>query len=174
MVQVSIQHIIGTAALIGLAVSLALAYQIVVSSVEISVLKSQLSQVAEYVSMSASNIISLADFTYGIFKEYVTVSKSLNLPANLGGKIYTIKLMNDIRGLYVLIEVPGRSDLYATSAIPINPSINIQVVIEEGVFTPSDSSIKPKSLVYGGNPNVVIWCEYRDKVLYVGLGLRES
>ncbi|MEM2351336.1 MAG: hypothetical protein QXT26_02905 [Thermoproteota archaeon] len=171
MVHVSIQHIIGTVALIGLVVSLALAYQIIVVSVETSVLKTQLNQVAEYVSMCISNVMSLTDFTYGIFKEYVTVSMNLDLPADLGGKVYVIRFVNETGGLYVLVEVPGRRDLYAKSSISVNPTSNIQVVVDEN-FAPSDPTVEPKSHIYGGNPNAIVWCEVRGDVLYIGLGLR--
>ncbi|MBS7624239.1 hypothetical protein KEJ29_01505 [Candidatus Bathyarchaeota archaeon] len=171
MVHISIQHIIGTVALIGLAISLALAYQIVVGYVEENVIRTQLSQTAEYVSMSISHIINLMDFTYGMFKEYVTVSKSLNLPSDLSGKAYIIRLVNESGILYVRVEIPGRSSLYAKSSIPVNPASNISIVTDEN-FTPNDSTIEPKEYVYGGNPNVVVWCEIRKGVLYIGLGLR--
>ncbi|MCX8170943.1 MAG: hypothetical protein N3E47_03075 [Candidatus Bathyarchaeota archaeon] len=173
MVHVSIQHIIGTVALIGLAVSVVLAYQIIVGYVEANVLKTQLNQVAEYVSMSFSNIISLTSFTYGILNESITVSKGLKLPADLGGKIYTIRLVNDSDGLYVLAEIPGRSNLYAKSPIPVSPATKVQIIMDEN-FALNDPSIKPKKHVYGGNPNIVVWCENREGVLYIGLGLREA
>ncbi|MEM1556955.1 MAG: hypothetical protein QXD53_05525 [Candidatus Bathyarchaeia archaeon] len=172
MVQVSTQHIIGTVALIGLAISLALAYQIVVNYIKDNVTKTLLSQTAEYVSMSISNIISLTDFTYGILKEGVSVSKSLNLPENLGGKAYTI-MLSGTGGLHVLVEVPGRSDLYAKSPVPVNSTSNIQIVSDEN-FTLTEPTIKPQKYVYGGNPNVVVWCEYRNNTLYIGLGLKEG
>ncbi|MBS7640654.1 MAG: hypothetical protein QXE73_03030 [Candidatus Bathyarchaeia archaeon] len=173
MVQVSIQHIIGTIALIGLTVSLALAYQIVVEYVKDNVVRTQLSQTAEYVSMSISNMMSLMDFTYGIFKEYVTVSKKLNLPADLSGRAYIVRLANETGNLYVLVEISGRSDLYAKSPIPVSPTSNVQIITDEN-FTLNDPSIKPKKYVYGGNPNAVVWCECRDNVFYIGLGLKEG
>lgn len=166
----------------GLAVSLVLAYYIIVSSVETNVLKTQLNQVAEYVSMSISNVISLVDFTYGKFKENVTVSKSLNLPTDLSGKAYIVRLVNETGGFYVLAEIPGRSDLYAKSPIPIRSSVNIQIVKERIaiirehgiIMIPEDFTIKPSNYIYGGNPNAVVWCEYGGNTLYIGLGLRGS
>lgn len=178
MVHVSIQHIIGTAALIGLAISVALAYQIIVGYVETSVLQSQLNQTAEYVSMSMANIISLTEFTYGILSTG-TVTKRLSLPADLSGKTYIIRLVNESGRYIVRVEIAGRSNLYATSPILVNSTATpILILTEETVqkfenIRLSDERVKPQTYVYGGNPNIVIWCEKIGDVIYAGLGLRE-
>ncbi|MEM2169421.1 MAG: hypothetical protein QW186_06425 [Candidatus Bathyarchaeia archaeon] len=178
MVYASIQHIIGTAALIGLAISAALAYQITVGYIETSVLQSQLNQTAEYVSMSMANMISLTEFTYGILSTG-TVIKRLSLPVDLSGKTYIIRLVKEVGRYRVRVEIDGRSDLYATSPILVNSTAtSILILTDETIqefenIRLSDESVKPKTYVYGGNPNIVIWCEKIGDVIYAGLGLRE-
>ncbi|MEM2464187.1 MAG: hypothetical protein QXL85_01045 [Candidatus Bathyarchaeia archaeon] len=171
MVHVSIQHIIGTVALIGLAVSVALAYQIVIGYVEENAIRAQLGQAAEYVSMNIANIVSLADFTYGMFSPQKTVSKRLNLPAAIGRKPYKLAIVGRGGEYYVRVEVAGREDLYAESPILVSPTWRIRVFTAGG-DEPSDTRINPQERVYGGNPNVVVWCEKMgDGTIYIGLGL---
>lgn len=181
MVHVSIQHIIGTAALIGLAISAALAYQIIVGYVETSVLQSQLKQTAEYVSMSIANMISLTEFTYGILSTG-TVTKRLSLPADLSGKTYIVRLVGEGGRYSVRVEISSRSDLYATSPILVNSTATSMLILTDETVQEfenrnirlSDESVRPQTYVYGGNPNIVIWCEKIGGVIYAGLGLRGS
>lgn len=187
MVHVSIQHIIGTIALIGLALSAALAYQIIIGYIEVNVLQSQMNQTAEYVSMSIANIISLTEFTYGILPVGGTITKRLNLPADLSGKNYIVRLVNESGKYYVYVEISGKSDLYAKSPIPVNSTTTPIIMVTEKMIRDgsirlldgrfvnlSDDDVKPQAYIYGGNPNAVVWCEKREDVLYVGLGLRRG
>ncbi|MEM1998032.1 MAG: hypothetical protein QXU02_04350 [Candidatus Bathyarchaeia archaeon] len=173
VVHVSIQHIIGTVALIGLAISLALAYQIVVGYVEENAIKTQLNQIAEYVSMSITNTISLTDFTYGALSTSEAVSKRLNLPLDLGGKPYNITIVERGGRYYVHASVVGRKDLYAESPITASSTQRIQIFtggdLPEGLL--EGSNIEPMVWVYGGSPNMVVWCRKAGDIIYVGLGL---
>lgn len=177
MPHVSIQHIIGTVALIGLVVSLALAYQIIVSSVESSVIKTQLSQAAEYVSMSLANIISLTDFTYGILDTSLTpVVKRLDLPKTIGGKPYNLTIVKDDK-YYVYIEIIGKSYLHSTS--PIAVSTQRVVILTGGDMEYAEdllrgSGVSPRAWVCGGSSNAVIWCYKYNNIVYAGLGALEG
>ncbi len=178
MVHVSIQHIIGTAALLVLVLSLAYAYQVVVTSVQISAIRTQMNQVAEYVAQSVSDIVSLTEFAYGALSSG-TVSKSLKLPADLSGKPYLVRLESREGGCYVVVEVSGLSDVYATSPIPLKNATAAVWIVADGGFELSDARVKPKPYVYGGNPKAVVWCEKtwlegQGYVILVGLGLRED
>ena len=175
MVHVSIQHIIGTAALLVLVLSLAYAYQIVVTSVQISAIRTQAGQVAEYVAQSVSDVVSLTEFAYGALSSG-TVSKSLKLPADLSGKPYLVKLESHDGGYYVVVEVSGLSDLRARSPIPLKNTTAVVRIVADEDLNLFDWDVKPKPYVYGGNPKAVVWCEKRLEeggyVILVGLGVR--
>jgi len=179
MVYVSIQHIIGTAALLVLVISLAYAYQIVVTSVQIGAIRVQTSQVAEYVAQSVSDIVSLTEFAYGALKESGTVSKSLKLPPDLSGKPYLVRLEGEGGSYYVVVEVSGMSSAYARSPIPLRDTTAVVRIVASENFNLSDARVKPKPYVYGGNPKAVVWCEKawledQGYVILVGLGVRED
>lgn len=187
MVHVSIQHIIGTVALIGLAVSVALAYQIIIGYVEGNVIRTQLSQIAEYTSMSITNMISLTDFTYGILSTGEAISKRLNLPAAINGKPYNLTMLERNSGYHVRVSIIGRNDLYAESPIALGSTQRRIVVIFTGGAPPiADSDIEPRAWVYGGNPNTVVWCRkvteiimennksVEVEIVYVGLGIQRG
>ena len=174
--DVPISHILGTAALIGLVISAALAYQIIVGYVETNVLKSQLKQTAEYVSMNLVNLISLTEFAYGGLSTPSVMIKTLNLPKDLSEKPYLVRLVNESGKCYIKVELVTRSDLYAKSPIPLN-STNARITIAtEDVITRitadfPDDTITLSSVVYGGNPNIVVWCwKNTSDLIYAGLG----
>jgi hypothetical protein len=169
--------VIGTAALLVLVLSLAYAYQIVVTSMQMSAIQAQLSQVAEYVAQSVSDVVSLMEFAYGALSSG-TVSKSLKLPTDLSGKPYLVRLESDGESCYVRVEVSGMGHLYARSPVPVkNATVLVRVVADEG-FELSDERVKPRPCVYGGDARAVVWCEKRLEeqgyVIFVGLGVREG
>lgn len=179
MVYVSIQHIIGTVALIGLVVSLALAYQIIVGNVEDSIVKTQLSQTAEYISMQLANVISLTDFTYGILDTTLSpVTKSLKLPETIRGRPYNLTIVRSDEEYYVYVEVVGGSYLHATSPIVVKSTQRITILTSSDLeFAESlleGYEVKPKAWVSGGFSNVVVWCYKHDNVIYAGLGVLEG
>lgn len=176
MVDVSVSHIIGTAALIGLVISVALAYQIIVGYVENNVFQSQLKQTAEYVSMNIANQISLTEFTYGILSTG-TVTKKLDLPKDLSGKTYVVRLISESGNYYVEAQLTQRRELTARAPIPIHSTTTPVEIIDNITKLPenglTDSRVTVVTEVYGGDPNIVIWCERLDK-LYIGLGRMPS
>ncbi|MCS7140518.1 MAG: hypothetical protein N3F04_05480 [Candidatus Nezhaarchaeota archaeon] len=175
MVHVSIEHVIGTVALIGLVVAVALSYQITAGYLEENTIRSQLRQMAEYVSMSIANIVSLMEFTYGALSSG-TVSKSLNLPATIGGEPYNITIIEKSGGYYVHVTMIKRAHLHAESSIPVSPTRRLQVFTgeEELQIILHDESIEPRAWVCGG-PYAVVWCQKEiDGVVYIGLGVRRG
>lgn len=186
MVHVSIQHIIGTVALIGLTVSVALAYYIIIGYVEESVIRTQLSQVAEYTSMSITSIISLTDFAYGTLPTGEVVSKRLNLPATISGKPYNITILSENDGYYVHVSIIGRSNLYARSPIVVSPTQKRIIIFTGGAPPIIGPNIEPRAWIYGGNPNAAVWClkvieiviangsSTEVETIYAGLGLQRG
>ncbi len=170
--DVPIAHIIGTAALIALVISITLAYQIVVDYVETNVLKAQLKQVAEYVSMNLVNLITLTEFAYGDLSTLTVMTKSLNLPEDLGGNPYRIRLINEEGNCYVQAELVIRTDLTAESPIPLNSTKTRVIIVTSEIQLP-DSSIVPSNMVYGGNPNIIVWCwKNSSSSMCAGIGVK--
>ncbi|MEM1900591.1 MAG: hypothetical protein QW335_03840 [Candidatus Nezhaarchaeales archaeon] len=178
MVHVSIQHVIGTVALIGLVLSLASAYHIIVSSIEGEVIKTQLSQTAEYISMSLAHVISLTDFTYGVLDTTYPVTKHLVLPKTVSGKPYNFTILRSDGGYYVYVEVISRSDLHAKSPITVKSEQRIVILTNDDLDLAEslleDFEVKPRPWVSGGLTNVVVWCYKSGDIIYAGLGIIEG
>ncbi|MEM2497793.1 MAG: hypothetical protein QXR81_05420 [Candidatus Nezhaarchaeales archaeon] len=174
--EVSIQHVIGTIALAALTISVALAFQVVVGYVEVNVLKTQLNQVAEYVSLNIASLVSLTEFAYGELYTW-TVTKDLNLPTDLSGKSYLVKIIEEDGVYYVQVELAVRKSLNAKSPIPLNLTRTLLYIVTDSNFTITDGTIKPCSEIYGGDTKALVWCEKRiingEEKLCVGLGRRE-
>ena len=170
--DVPIAHIIGTAALIALVMSVTLAYQIIVGFVETNVLKAQLKQVAEYASMNLVNLITLTEFAYGDISTLTVMTKSLKLPEDLGGNPYRVRLVNEGGNYYVQAELVTRTDLTAKSPLPLNSTKTSVIIVTDEIQLP-DSSVTPSNVVYGGNPNIVVWCwKNSSNSMCAGIGVR--
>jgi len=155
--DVPIEHIVGTAALIGLVISAALAYKTILGYVETSILQAQLRQIAEYISMNIVNLISLAEFAYGNASTLTVMVKVLKLPTDLAGEAYLVRLVCEGGDCYVQVELTMRSGL--STRLPINlSSTGTRVIFITGEVQLPDHTIKPSNAVYGGNPNAVVWC----------------
>lgn len=174
MVEVSIQHILGTVALIGLVISATLAYQVVVGYVETNILKSQLKQVAEYVSLNIVSLVNLVEFAYGELSTE-TVTKDLNLPVDLGGKSYLVRIVKEGDAWCVEAALATRADLNAKSPIPLSSTRALVRFITDpsSADGPSDENVAVAAELYGGDPKALIWCENKyGEYLCVGLGRR--
>ncbi|MEM4576212.1 MAG: hypothetical protein QW701_01975 [Candidatus Nezhaarchaeales archaeon] len=172
MVHASVQHIIGTVALLGLISSIVLAFQMFIGFIVEDTVGTQLSQIAEYTSMSIANIVSLTDFTFGMLSTTEAVSKRLGLPASINGKPYNLTIIEKDEGYYVQVKMVG-SNLYAESPISVKLAQKFKVFSgeEELLNVLEASQVEPKYWVYGGSQNVVVWCLKFGDVMYVGLGL---
>lgn len=155
--DVPITHIIGTVALISLVISVALAYQIIVGFVETKVLEAQLKQTAEYVSTNLVNLISLTEFAYGEVSSSTVMIKILKLPPDLSGNPYLVRLVSENGKPYVEVELITQSNLSARSPIPLNSTRTYVIIVTHEVWLP-DNTVRPTNVVYGGNPNAVVWC----------------
>lgn len=173
MVHVSIQHIIGTVALISLALSIALAYQIVVGSIEEGVIRAQLSQVAEYTSMSISNIVGLVEFTYGIISTGEPVLKRLSLPETINGRPYNISIVSRNGTFYVYVSIIGKNHLYSESPIAAKSMQRMVVFTGEEYLSTllGGFGVEARTWICGGGSSKVIWCLKFDDVIHIGLGL---
>jgi hypothetical protein len=158
--HVPLSHIIGTIAIIAVVIGATLAYTIITSYAEANVLKTQLTQIAENISLNLVEIISLTNFGNVFTNE--TMMKTLNLPTDLANRAYFIQLIADTQGYYVQTELVVRTDITAKSPIPLNSTQTQLVIMTNGTDTlqvrgGDQGTIQCYPLIYGGRENIVVW-----------------
>lgn len=177
--DVPLKHVIGTVALIGLVIAVGLSYAIVTSYIEAEVTRKQLEQIAENVSLNIVEIVNMVDFANFLTKN--AMMKILELPSDLGGKAYMIKLADEKmqgKGYCVYAQLVTRPDISARSPLPINSTQTRLIVMTEN----EDVRILPvkgetnmiycSPTVYGGNNNIVVWGWKPDAdTTWAGIGL---
>ncbi|MEM3666948.1 MAG: hypothetical protein QW222_07715 [Candidatus Bathyarchaeia archaeon] len=198
--DVSLKHIIGTIALIGVVISASLTYMIITSHVEADVLKSQLNQIAEYVALNLAEIVNLASFEAS--SKYAMIKK-LNLPSDLAGKTYKMELTNESDGSYwIKVSLIANPNVFSASSIPINATqLRARVVFVTNLTEPyflsvthvnakilpviGESNVQYSPTVYGGTQEiydasgqiselryVIVWgWKYSSTIVWAGLGL---
>jgi len=181
--DIPLKHVIGTIALIGLVIAAGLSYTIITSYIETEVTKQQLNQIAENVALNLIEIITLVNFAN--YTGNVQM-KILELPSDLGGKAYTIQLINETsqnQGCYVQTQLVTRKDITAKSLIPVNSTqTHLKLVTdEEGtqqVRGENTKIIYYSGMVYGGTQDIqdiVVWA-WKESLwtTWVGIGLWKS
>jgi hypothetical protein len=155
-----IQHIIGTLALIGLMISIGLAYSVITSYVETDIKQQQLKQISENVALNIveiSNLIRFANYTNK------PMMKILDLPVDVSGDSYTVQLVDGQaygEGYYVRANLTTNEHITAKSLIPTNAGQNL--VLNTTTATSNltvgfdNTNILCSGLVYGKN-GFVIW-----------------
>ncbi|MEM2960885.1 MAG: hypothetical protein QXU67_04710 [Candidatus Bathyarchaeia archaeon] len=175
--DVTISHVIGSMALILLAISVAAYFVITASQLQSDILRQHLKEVGEYVSLNLMEIITLIDF-----EEYlnnVTMFKFLKLPPDISGYAYVIELISEYESrtsasinLYLLT----RRDISASSIVPLNAtgsSIKILTVNDGGVvLSTKGGRIESPGRLYSGRENIVVWGWRENSTLtWVGIGV---
>jgi len=161
--DIPLKHVIGTIALIGLIIAAGLSYTIIISFIEADVNKKQLNQIAEHVALNLVEIISLV--TFANYSDIYAQMKILKLPSDLGGKAYTIQLINETsqnQGYYVQTQLVTRKDITAKSPIPLNSTqTQLKLITNEDGTIPvrgeDTKIIQYSGTVYGGTHDVVVW-----------------
>lgn len=155
--DVPIQHIIGTVALIGLLICVSLAYNIITESMQTEVRKQQLQQVAENVALNLVEVITLDHFSNSIGN----VTRTLDLPLELAGKTYVVQIFNDTskpNSCFVKVYLATMPYVNATSPIPLNA-------------TQSQIALETDSTIYGGAKNIV-WASKGSGIIRAGLATK--
>ncbi|MEM0253075.1 MAG: hypothetical protein QXK78_00705 [Candidatus Bathyarchaeia archaeon] len=167
--DVILKHIIGTLALIGLVITVGLAYTTTASYVEMEVAKVQLKQIAEHVSLNLIEVISLVSFANYPSRQI----KGIDLPTDIGGKAYMVKLMVKEGKCYVRAEL-ATEVTYTESLIPIKPDEDIKFLTEVEFIQGENGEIY-SGIIYGGNSNTFVWAELMrpNGEIIAGLGWRK-
>ena len=178
--DVPIQHVIGTVALIALLIAGGLAYTAVTSYIEAEAAKRQLDQIAEYVALNLVELVSLVN--YANFLNNKTMMKLINLPSDIGGKAYSITLINETtqgKGCYVQASLVVRKDVAVSSPIPLNSSqTQLRLATDdEGVLLVGwrrTDTIQYRGTVYGGTQDTVVWGWRKDdNTTWAGIGVEK-
>ena len=156
--DVGIQHIIGTVALIGLVASAGFAYTIITSFIDTDVNTERLQQVSEVVASNLVEIMNLAKFA-----KYsdTNMTKNIDVPSDLAGKAYEIQLVNDAGQWIVRSYLVTNNHVSSDSKIPLSSadvtiSLWTEQTVHEMVVGLDQSIIHISGTVYGGN-QIVVW-----------------
>ena len=163
MVEVTIQHLIGTVALIGLVISAGLFYTIFTSFVQDDNRKKELGQISENVALNLEEMINLIKFSK-YSSDYMI--KIIDLPTDVGGRSYQMQLVNDTnndtnRGLYVHTFLTTQQTVSADSTIPYNSGdVPLKLNTTETIYNINvgvdNLKIACSGTIYGKN-GIVIW-----------------
>ena len=158
MVEVSIQHIIGTVSLIGLVISAGLFYAVFTSFVQDDNRKKVLGQTSETVALNLEEMINLVKFSK-YSSDYMI--KIIDLPTDVGGRAYKIQLVNESNRLFVHTFLANQQTLNANSTIPYNSGeIPLKWNTTETIYNINvgvdNLKIACSGTIYGKN-GTVIW-----------------
>jgi len=166
--HVPIQHVIGTAALIGLVISAGLAYNIISSSIQNDIIENQLQQVSEVVALNIVEIVNLANFAnFGNLTRNDTMARTVDLPLDVSGKAYAVQLMyanSQDQGYNVTSYLVADRNTVASSLIPINSNAGLVQLVTAVTSPPTmysvdggEATVTASSVVYGGSNSTVVW-----------------
>ena len=163
MVTVSIQNIIGTVSLIALVISAGLFYSVYTSSIQDDIRKIQLGQISESVALTLEETINLMKFSkYSHDSNYVI--KIIDLPTDLGGRSYKIRLIDDSNRLIVNSFLSTQPTLSSNSTIPYNSGDTPLIFnTTETTYTinPSGNYLIACSGTIYGKSGTVVWANAR-------------
>ena len=196
--EVPLQHVVGTIALIALVAAAGISYQVFASYIEANVYKTQLGQIAESIASNLIEVISLADFG-GTVTTNQTLIRTINLPTSLNERAYLVRVVNISEvgtgeKYYVQAELVTRKDIYARALIPVSSNSNIILYTEgfadyniNGTVTflvrgGKGGLVRPFGSLYGGASNFqdsyfVVWSwKYQTDppIIYAGIGIWSS
>ena len=158
--NIPIQHIIGTVALISLVISAGLVFSVFTSAAENDNKKQQLNQIAENIALNLvemTNLVTFANYTYS------PIIKILDLPTDLSGSTYTIELVDGTNlgeGYSVRANLTSNQHITASSLIPTNSGINLRIYANPATTQISagiDSTAVICSNIVYGKSHTVVW-----------------
>lgn len=161
MVEVSIQHIIGTVALISIVISASLFYTIFTSFVQDDNRQKELGQISENVAMNIAEMINIVKFeTFSSNFGNYTV-KIIDLPTEVGGQPYKIQLINVLGQMQVHSFLSNRESISANSTIPFNSGgssivLNTTLTVYQIQTGVDNTKIDCSGMIYGKN-GTAIW-----------------
>jgi hypothetical protein len=189
--EVAIQHVIGTVAILFLTISIGVAFTSVSSFVETDISEKAMAQVAAHVSV---NLVEIATLTNSSNYD-INLTKTIDLPAEAGGRAYYVELVNatdEGKGYLVRVSLVSQPRVNVNSTLPFNSSTTVDTVVVATTQLPAlgttivrdtypeityvDSDMK--AIIFGGTEAAgripVVWAVHKDGILYMGIGWYRS
>lgn len=158
--NIPIQHIIGTAALISLVISASLVYYIFTSAAETDIKKQQLSQITENTALNLAEMINLVTFANYTYEPMIRI---MHLPVDLSGSTYTIELVNETsqgKGYLIRANLTSNQHITASSFLPSNSVENLRIYTDSTTRQMTagiqGTTIICSNVVYGKS-GIVVW-----------------
>lgn len=178
--EVAISHVIGTVALIFLTFSAGYFFSVITSQIEAGMLKQQLKEIGENISLNLIEIITLVNFAD--YLNNITMLKILKLPLDVGGRAFVIKLTKYMdQGYSLCLYLMTKKEVAASSLIPLNTT-GTQVMLmtdsdsEGTLLVQGEGRVKYSGTVWGGGiENIVVWGWRKDsETILAGIGVWRS
>jgi len=173
MVSVTISHVIGTVALIGLFITASMSYSIYFSEVQEQANIAQLRGIADHVSNTLLDIYSI-----GLSSEAEQLLvKSLDIPSQVSQSSYNLSLVRAYSSsgeviFVVLVKLTWKPSVYAESQLawkgPEERTSLSNGTLPQGF---NDSSFLPKVFVLSGVSKPAVWCIKSGTNVTLGLGV---
>jgi len=162
--QVAIPHVIGTAILIGLIGVVALYSNNIYYNVFVDATKSELSDVASYVGSELISVYDLVSIEHGSKMVY----KVLNIPVDVNGKGYSIRIVNVSGVLEVVAFLDENPNINGSSPLALS---NETLFLHVGrVLVDGSNRITIVDRLFSGVSKPVIVVMRNSTSIYVGLG----
>jgi len=175
MSSVTVSHVIGTVALIGLFVTVSMNYSIYFAQLQQQATVAQLQGIADYISANILDLYSVGSNTQG----YQFLVKTLDIPSGVAAQSgYNVSLVNistisNGTSFSVLVKLDLQPFVYAQSQLPWNGQ-DVNIFLSSGIFPSGvqSSLLQPKVFVLSGMSAPAIWyCRCGTNVT-LGLGVK--
>jgi hypothetical protein len=173
MVSVTISHVIGTVALIGLFITAGMSYQIHFANLSEEAGVAQLQSITDYVSTAIMDIYSIGSSVEG--DQHLV--KTLEIPGQVAQSSYNVSLIRvtTISGeqtFSVLARLTWKPTIYAESELPFNGMDGLRLYNGTLPLGFHATSVQPRTFVLSGASTVVVWYDRAVSSVTLGLGVR--
>jgi len=174
MVSVTVAHVIGTIALIGLFISASMSYSIYFADMKEQASTAQLQGIADYVSDVILDIYSIGSSA----KDNQLLVKTLSIPSQVSQSSYNLSLVqvfippSEI-AFEVLVRLTWKPSVYAESLLPWSGSEG-KLSMFNGTLPQGFQStiLQPKLFVLSGISMPAVWYFKSGPKIILGLGLK--
>jgi len=173
VVSVTISHVIGTVALIGLFITAGMSYQMHFANLREEAGAAQLQSIADYVSTAIMDVYSIGSSAKG--DQFLF--KTLEIPGQVAESSYNISLIRvtTVSGeqtFSVLARLTWKPTVYAESVLPFNGLNGLGLyngTLPDGFKA---TSVQARTYVLSGLSTSVAWYDRAASSITLGLGVK--
>jgi len=176
MVSVTVSHVIGTVALIGLFITASMSYSIYFADLQEQASTAQLRGIADYISSVILDVYSIGSSSAG----GQLLVKTLKIPSQVSESSYNLSLVrvhtpSSEVAFAVLVKLTWKPSIYAESQLPWN-GLDGQLSISNGTLPEGfeSSTLEPKVFVLSGASTPVVWYCKNGTSITLGLGVKSQ